>query len=478
MTAQPLVAREEKEDRARIVGHVDLPAAREDCPASVSDADDGFLTGMTGTPWSSDHLQREHARVLAEIDELKAENRWEDILTLFHPIEEKTPELAAAGMTGELRLAMGFVLGRAGRHHEAMTCIEQVTRDEPDNGLAHYSMAYAVLDGLYAARARKSLLPPREKARLIRLGHRHFEQACRLRPDSVTFHYRHGILYKEIENKPRRAIPLFERAMANWDRLDAKTRKKRHQQFPKYIKSMYHLASCLLATGRPGQSLKLMERVLEKDEGRNHMQPLFRHYAMGKILHALGRPGPALEHLETALIRADKKQPMDFIFELAARCALQLGQSDRAASYIARAATGRSRPYIHHTEADVLLAQGKPDQALTLLTKSAEQDRRSRHKSLIRMGRIHLNQGRPEEAEKCCREAVEFCRSTFGNPSHEAMFWQAAALYQQNRHEQAAAILTKLRTHNFRYPNLNRLAELVSRALKHGREQSALSLVK
>jgi tetratricopeptide (TPR) repeat protein len=199
---------------------------------------------------------------------------------------------------------------------------------------------------------------------------------------------------------------------------------------------------------------------------------------MGKILHALGRPGAALEHLETALIRAERNQPVDFACELAARCALQLADPDRAARHIDRAAKGRSRPYIHHTQADVLLAQGKPDQALVLLARSAEHDRRSRHKSLIRMGRIHLGHGRPGEAEQCCRRAVEFCRTTFGNPSHEAMFWQAAALYQLNKPEKAAAILAELRAHTFRYPNLNRLTNMVNQALQEQPEQSTLSRVK
>ena len=475
MTAQPLV-KEENEERARIIGHVDLETDTSPRHAPPEAATDDFFTTMTATPWCSDHLQREHDRILAEIDELKAENRWDDILALFYPIEEKAPELAEAGMTAKLRLALGFVLGRAGRHHEAITCLEPVLRDEPDNGLAHYSLAYAALDGLYEGKKRKNLPGGKEKARLIKLAHRHFDLACRLRPDSVTFFYRQAILHKEIENKPRRAIPLFKQAIANWEQYNSETRKKRHQQYPKYIKAMYHLASCLLAIGRPGPSQELMQRVLREDEGRHHMHPLFKHYAMGKILHALGQPDQALEHLETALVRADRHQPVDFVAELAARCALQLDRIDQAERFIIRATAGSSRPYLQHTRADVLMARGKYDQALDLLAKSAARDRRSRHKSLIRMARIHIGRGRFDQAEQCCQQAVDFCRDTFGNPSHEAMFWQAAALYRLNRHDRAAAILAKLQQHNFRYPNLHRLAQMVRRA--QDRDQAGLSLVK
>jgi tetratricopeptide (TPR) repeat protein len=457
------------ETRARVVGHVELArhsesAAHTNTQPEEIKADD-FLAEMAAQPWSADQVQRDLDRVLAEIRELKTENRWDDIIALFFPIREKLPELVDSGMENRVRMELGFILCRAGRHDDSINCLLPVTQQEPDNGLAHYTLAYTALDALFAARTSRRPFPYKEKKRLLELGHTHFQNACRLCPDSVTFAYRHGVLYKEIDNNTRRAVPLFEQAIANWEQKDADEQKRQHQQYPKYIKAMYHLASCLLQNGVPGRSRELMERVIELDRDRDHMAPLFKHFAMGKILHALGRPEQALEQLDLAAYRASRQQATDFVFELAARCCLMLHQVERAAKYINRVPAGRRRPYVSWTEGDVLMAQRQPRKALKVLAASASRDRRSRHKALIRMARIHLLIGENEQAFTCSRDAAEFCRSSFGNPSHEALFWEAAALYRLNRCKEALKIVEELEQYRFSFPNFKRLAELLRQSV-------------
>jgi tetratricopeptide (TPR) repeat protein len=477
MTANAL-SHDTLDNRARVIGHVDICGEQEP-PVTGNSSTDDFLTNLAATPWSGEQMQRDLDRILAEIAELQTENRWDDILALFHPVTEKLPELADSGMENEVRLKIGFVLCRAGRHAEAITCLTPVTEQDPENCMSHYTLAYTALDALFTARTSRQPMPYKEKKRLLATGHTHFQEACRLRPESVTFFYRHAVLYKDIENKTRQAIPLFEQAVANWERKDDETRKKQHQQYPKYIKAMYHLASCFLADGRPGRSIGLIEKVIELDRDRDHMQPVFKHFAMGKVLHALGRPEKALEHLEVAAYRADRGQAVDFVHELAARCGLILQQPERAAKYIDRIPQSQRRPYVRWTEADVLVARGQREKALKVLAATAERDRRSRHKALIRMARIQLTTGEWEDALRLSSEAVEFCRKSFGNPSHEALFWQAAALYRLERFSESLEIITELEEHRFRYPNFNRLAGLVRDGIADtGKDKGLFALVK
>lgn len=477
MTANAL-SLDSLESRARVVGHVDL-AQEPERPADGNVSADDFLTDQAASPWSSEQVQRDLDRVLAEILELQTENRWDDIIALFHPVPEKLPELVESGMENEVRLKVGFTLCRAGRHAEAITCLTPVTEQDPENGMAHYTLAYTALDALFTVRTSRQPMARKEKKGLIEASHSHFQEACRLRPESVTFFYRHAVLYKEIENKKQRAIPLFEQAIANWERKDDETRKKHHQQFPKYIKAMYHLASCFLANGMPSRSLDLIEKVIELDRDRDHMQPVFKHFAMGKILHALGRPEKALEHLEVAAYRADRGQAVDFVYELAARCGLVLKQPERAAKYISRIPSSHRRPYVRWTEADVLVAQGRKTNALKVLAATAERDRRSRHKALIRMARIQLTTGQFDESVRLSSEAAEFCRNTFGNPSHEALFWQAAGLYRLDRFAESLKIVEDLEGRRFRYPNFSRLAQLVRKAASgSGKDKNMFALVK
>jgi len=428
-------------------------------------ADTGdFLTEMLVQPWSGEEARAELDRTLAELRELTAENRWNDIITLFHPLEEKAPLLVDQGLDLDVALKVAFALGRAGRQQEAVETLTQLAARYPEHALIHYNIGYTALDALYVAKTSRSPMTAKERQQLVAMAHQHFTKAQNLRPDSVTFFYREGILYKEIEQKSKKAIPLFEQAIANWLRRDADQQRKGHQQRPKYIRSLYHLASCFLDSGQPKRSLKLLERLIEEDGTTDVMAPVFKHFAMGKVLHALGRFQEALQHLDTAAYRAASHQPLDFVFELAARCALRLEDTDRAAGYINKIPASNRRPYVSWTEADVLCAQHKMPKALEVLKKANSKDRRSRHKGLLRMARIHLRLGQWLEARECCREANMFFLHTYGNPCLEAKFWEAAACLRLKKYDEGLELLKDLEEDQFTYPNLARLKQ----ALRQG----------
>lgn len=473
MTATAIAVNQDIEQGVSIVGHIDLNQQLEQAPDPVGS--DDFLAELAANPRISGQLQLDFDRIMTEIKELEAENRWDDIISLIYPVEEKLAEFVASGMAIEICLKASFALGRVARHKEAISCLVPVLKHEPDNVMAHYNMAYTALDALFCAKTARQPMPHREKKKLIETATHHFGESCRLRPDSVTFFYRHAILFKEIKGQSKHAIPFFEQAIANWEQKDPETRKKHHQQFPKYIKALYHLASCLLENGFTARSASLMEKVIEEDRKRNHMHPLFKHFAMGKVLYVLDKGGDALEHLELAIHRADRGQPIDFALELSARCCLQINQPERAAGHINKIPARQRRPYIRWTEAAVLVAQGHKEKALQVLAKSAEFDRRSRHKSLLKMAKINVTIGRFAESMKLSRDAALFCRQTFGNPSHEALFWQAASLYRLNRHEEAMGIIRELEGYRFRYHSFKRLADLVREGCK---QKSHIALVK
>ena len=155
------------EERARVVGHVDLGTKTVQNNQTGQTPEQDFLLEQAARPWSVDQVQRDCDRVLAEIRELQSENRWDDIIALFHPVTEKLPELADSGRENEVRLKVAFALCRAGRHAEAIASLQQVVQHEPENGLAHYTLAYTALDALFTARTRRSPMSRQEKKELI-----------------------------------------------------------------------------------------------------------------------------------------------------------------------------------------------------------------------------------------------------------------------------------------------------------------------
>ncbi len=224
---------------------------------------------------------------------------------------------------------------------------------------------------------------------------------------------------------------------------------------------MYHLASCFLKCQQPASSKILLEKLIKEDQNRDHMSPLYKHFAYAKTLHALGENKDALDHLETAAARASRTDNIDYVHELAGRCALILQKIERAWKAISRIPEKRKRPYVRWTESDILVARGRYSQAVQILEKSAERDRRSRHKSLIRVARICISVAEYEKGMDAARRADMFCSNTYGNGSREAQFWLAAALYRLERYDDAENIVSDLIRRSFHYPNLRKLAELI-----------------
>lgn len=348
--------------QAKVIGKVELndssisALARDRNQASDQSLDSkDFLFGGKTSSRETELLAREEKRVVAEIGELQAGCRWQDIIDLFHPVEEKLPELVAAGLDEEVRLKLSFALSRDNRHEQAMQLLQRILASNRDHVLANYNIGYCVVDLLYTCRKERKPIAPKKKASLICLAHEHFTRARELRPDSVTFAYRQAILYKEIEGKLKSAAPLFRDAVDAWEQLSEDQKQKYHQQRPKYHKAMYHLASCLLGLDRPDESLGLLEKLLSCDQSTNHVQPVFKHFATGKVLHALGRLEESLQHLETAVHRAEKGQGIDYVHELSARNLIELGRPAEALNALSRIPFRRIRPYIGWTRADALV---------------------------------------------------------------------------------------------------------------------------
>ena len=70
------------------------------------------------------YLKKSRNRILADIEELTRGNRWEDIISLYHPAEEKIPELVQAGMDLRVREKVAFALGQIRQFDEAIKVLK------------------------------------------------------------------------------------------------------------------------------------------------------------------------------------------------------------------------------------------------------------------------------------------------------------------------------------------------------------------
>lgn len=438
------------------------PAQAEAQAAPVGDE---LLAPDDLVPVRREAAVRTEQRALAELGDLIRQNRWNEAVDLFHPVEEKLPELADHGQDIRVREKIAFALGHLGRHDDAIRELAACLKREPDNFFLHASLAYTAYDSLWAAKNRQVLLSGKARAERIALAHRHFAAAQALRPDTVTNYYRQGMLFREIEGKADKSIPLFRRAVENWEQLEPGDRERRHQERKNYVKSLYQLAGALVATGRPDQALAPLQRCLNEDESSNYLALAFKYFALGKVHFHMNRFAEARDALLFAA-KCRHDGPLDFVFELLARVYLALGGNDKATEAIGRVPEARRRPYIRWTEADVRCAAGRYEEALRVLTACVNRDGFSRHKGLLRMARITYLLNRFDQCAAHAEAARRFYREKWTNDCNEALFWLAAAHLRQGRRDDAVRFAGELEALDPRFPRLDRLLEAIRQQKK------------
>jgi len=273
---------------------------------------DDFLTMEEYLGLKHDAAKRHLKQAMIEIHELIRDKKWEEAVSIFYPLDDKFPDLVSCYLDVPLRGKIGFVLGQLKKYDEAIKELVLGIQKDPNNFILNSSLAYTAYNSLYAAKKRDIFLRGKLKEDRICLAHLHFQKAQQLRPDGVTNFYREGMLYKQLENKPEKALPLFQKAVANWDRLEGSEKEARHQERKNFIKALYHLSSVLLDRGANKEALQTIKRCLAQDEKTNYISLLYKYFALGKVCFHLGRYTEAKDALLFA-VQCESHRPAEFL---------------------------------------------------------------------------------------------------------------------------------------------------------------------
>lgn len=450
------------ESAARIIRR---PDTTEEQPSSgnnnlVKD-DDPFLTLAALLAPGSKAVWNARKRVLDDIAELMRENRWEDIISLYYPVDEKVPDAVKAGIDIPVREKTAFALGHIQRFDDAIRELGICVEREPDNFFTRSSLAYTAYNSLYAAKNKEIFLAGNAKVERIALAHANFRKAQELKPDTVTCFYRQGMLFAQLENKEAMALPLFQRACANWEALSDSEKQERNQEKKNYIKSLYRCASLLLKAGDAASALGKVTLCLSMDEGSNYISLSFKYFALGKVQFAMQDYEKARDALLFAGQSGAGGRMDDFVAELLARTYLALGRRDRALKAVESIPDRLRRPYFRWTEADVLCAMRRFGEAAEVLEKSQARDARSRHKSLIKLAKIHYLLKNYQDTFDCSERAIRFFSEKWGNDFREGLFWKSLAAFRLGRRDEALKIAEDLKAQSRFYPRLDALIAMI-----------------
>lgn len=424
--------------------------------------EEDFITGLIEDGISPSELQRDLGRFINEVTALKRENRWNDIIELCHPLEEKLPHLAATESADILQSEVVFALCQLNRYDDAIDLALKLAKIAPDVFHSHSRLAFVCYKSLLDDKNRKILLTREIRKKRLELAHRSFARAEELRPDSVTVFYRHGMLFKTVQQKPDRALPLFKRAVENWESFDDETQKKRHQERKNYVKALYQTALCYLETGQLASAITSIERCINENASTQYISSVNVYYTLGKILFEARFAERAIQALERAVVEADPEHH-DYVFELLARALLAEKKETLALEMISRIPKKSRRPYVLWTQADILVALGQIDQARHVLLRATERDRLGQHKAWIRLTRLELKNSALDKALEYAERADEFFYKTYGKPYHEALFWKAVIFIKMGKRAEAEKAVEELYHFNPLYPHLRKLRQEVAK---------------
>ena len=438
------------------------PSAPQPASSPVSSATpiDDLFRKLAADPHIQEQETGRQQRIIGEIMELQRTNSWQEIIDMFHPLGDKEPDLVEFGLDLPIRQKIAFALGQVNNFDQALQELDYCLKADPENFQVHSAMAYNCYRTLMAAANREiHLLPATRKTRLEK-AHFHMHKAQTLLPERVTNFYREGKMYKDLERKPEAAIPLFAKAVANWRAYDRETRDVRSQERKNYIKALYNLASCELGQGRNTVALDHIEQCIAEDEKTGYVKPEHKYFALGKTLFALNRLDRARQALECAATFIDPVEG-NYIRELMGRVMLGLGDPEKGLAVVSTIPHKARRPFVCWTQADCLTALGQLDKARSVLTQSAQRDRRSRHKSLIKLARNSYLKKDFAETVRIGNEANTFHLQTFTTICADALFWVLGGHLALGTRDKAVETLRDIESHRPGYPYLNRLRRAV-----------------
>lgn len=426
----------------------------------VSVHEDEFLKKGDLVAAQHEMVDRKAQNVLAQARELFRTASWNDMTALFYPLESKAPEVSGSPWEASVRGNLAFALTQLEQFDEAIVELSWCVNKEPDNFRFHSSLGYATYGSLYAAKNRKIFLHGSMKKERIALAAKHMEISRTLKPEGIANVYRYGMLMAEIEGKKDKALPHFLEAVGIWESKSSEQMEEMKHDRKYYVKALYHAAGCLYDQGNLSKALNLAERYLGEDKDSGYVAPVFKHFLKGKILFAMLQHKEADAELDRSFsMRGD--DPAEYVLELKARNLLAAGDAANALAVVRRIPGNKKKPYCRWTEGDILCALERYDEARKVLIENMERDKRSRHKSLIRLVKIeYLHQRYPESAKRAA-EARQFFLEAWGKPYADGLYWGALACFRAGDRQNAVSLFKELESHYTWYHGIDRLRQLV-----------------
>lgn len=327
-----------------------------------------------------------------------------------------------------------FALGQLHRHAEAITLLERVWAIAPSARCAgslayvHYaaSMELGVpqrrRDERREARAAEPTAPELDRETLRKGFRCWIAEALRREPGSPKHLYRLGVFEAQIESRHDKvALRAFLSAIEGYRALDAATRARRHDLAKYHARALYAGARSALRLGQVRLARRLAFDCIRADQGRDHVEPLFKLGLAAKICVAAGEHDAAERAVRLAL-DADGPRRRDHLHALMATVLAARGEPVAALAWLDQhVRPEQRRSPLWRKVGDLRRATGDLTGAEHAYQTALQRDRMGRHLTFARLAELAEQRGAIGQARHLYERALEFRRRQYSSDDPVAL---------------------------------------------------------
>jgi tetratricopeptide (TPR) repeat protein len=202
-----------------------------------------------------------------------------------------------------------------------------------------------------------------------------------------------------------------------------------------YFKSIFYLGKCYHVLRDYGKARRCFEKVLA-DDTRHYVEEVYVRYNLARTELESGN-SEAARKLAIEALQLQEKHPDAWLVDFLGRVYFSQQRYDQAIEQYNRAIKLRAQSYILFNRARAWYRKGDTARAIEDLNAALQRDRKGKHKTLLELGKIVLEQGKLEDARVYFERAIEFKRKIYDSDYAEAHL--ALAEYYRKTGDEAHA---------------------------------------